>query len=150
LNREAIWRIEVIRGRVRARGDGIVENTKAATDGSLVIAKWIVGETKPRIEVPQRRIFEEDIRNQCERPGGLIVRNRIERVLVRGWIGHELIAKPEVECKVGPGFPIVLEVSIEIGLAKITVTISLFRQRAEEQEGRSAQETCKAVKHELS
>src|SRR6266850_644612 len=150
LNREAVWRIEVIPGRVGARRDGIVEDPKAATDRSLVVAKWIVSEAKARIEVSQRRIAQEYVRNSGERFCGPVVRNRIERVLVRGWIAHELITKSEVKSKVAPSFPIILKVAVKINLAKITVAVTLVRQRPEKQEGRSAQETCKAVEHVLS
>ena len=132
LNREAVRRIEVIPGRVRARRDGIVENAEAAADRSLVIAKWIVSETKARIEVPQRWIVKEYIRNLRERLCGSIVNDRIQRVLVCGWIGHELITKSEIQSKVLPNFPIVLEVGVEVRLAEITVTVTLLGQRSEE------------------
>src|SRR5262245_1168756 len=71
-------------------------------------------------------------------------------MLVCCWIRHEFVTKPEIQSEVGSSFPIVLEVSVDIRLAKITVTIALVRQRPEKQERRSAEKTRKTVEHELS
>src|SRR5262249_2470695 len=115
-----------------------------------VIAKWIVGETKTRAEVAQRGIVEKHVWNSCEIFCRLVVDNRIERVLVCGWIRHKLITKSKVQGKVRSRFPIVLEVGVDIRFPKITVTVTLVGKRTEEQEGRSAEETRKTVKYELS
>src|ERR1700733_5616517 len=62
------WRVEVVCGRVRARGNGIVENSETRADRRLLIAKWGPSQTNPRIDVLPIRAGLKDVTDRRESP----------------------------------------------------------------------------------
>src|SRR5262245_33233292 len=61
-------------------------------------------------------------------------------------IGHESVAKPQIQCEVPPDFPIVLNVSGQIEFAEVAISVALGGQRTKEQKRPSCQEIRYGIK----
>ena len=70
----------------------------------------------------------------------------IERVHVRGWIGHKLIAEADVHRQLGTHLPLILDISVHFDFAEVAIGVRLAGLRPLEETRSSLQESGQAGK----
>ncbi len=96
----------------------LIKDSNAGADGSFAIAKWVPGETNPRLEVAKRLVLAPEGLNRHLGGGGETGQDS-ERVMGLSRHRRRLIAQAKIQCEVRAQTPIILNVDSKQRLSHI-------------------------------